>query len=338
MTLCYSHRKIDPFVRLDKRIVFNRNLSLKAKGLLSIVFSRPVDWKFYRSEMLQHSTDGERSFDSGIKELETQGYLYKVTDHESKTGQFKGWVWHFFEEPIDEEEFKKFHRNLQNSVNGETPYTAKRNTTKKDCYTENDSLTEKVNDTRTREPASTKEPSPRGSTPVPPPAVSDLLQKEEESMTHSKNGKKDPRDFLSDNDQLELFDKLLKFIPKFGDKLSPKEIAWWIKTYGVNRVKEAVTVYLQQSEKETVNPKPQSAGAYIRYVLNNPYVKPCDIIQKKNCELAKEKAKKFPFLEVKDRYVKIVANTFRDELMFTMPCQLFEKHLNVKIKNAECYV
>ena len=138
MTLCHTHRKKDPFVRLSKSIVFDNTISLKAKGLLSIAFSRPEDWSFYKSEMIKHSLDGETSFDSGIKELEESGYLHRATRHEGGTGRFTGLDWHFFEDPISTEEFKKFYRNGGNHCTGETPDPGKRPPTKKDSLSKNE--------------------------------------------------------------------------------------------------------------------------------------------------------------------------------------------------------
>lgn len=135
MTLCHSHKKKDPFVRFSKSIVFDSSISLKAKGILSIAFSRPDDWTFYKSEMMKHSTDGESSFDSGIKELEESGYLHRHKTQNSKTGIFTGLEWHFFEEPISLEEFKKLYRQGGFPGSGVSPVPGKPGTTKKDCYT-----------------------------------------------------------------------------------------------------------------------------------------------------------------------------------------------------------
>lgn len=134
MTLCHSHRKTDPFVRFNKSIVYDSNLSLKAKGLLSIAFSRPDNWSFYKSEMMKHCSDGEHSFDSGIKELENSGYLYRKAKQNKETGKLEGMEWHFFEEPISEEEFKKFIRNGGFPGTGEIPRSDKPGPNKKDYY------------------------------------------------------------------------------------------------------------------------------------------------------------------------------------------------------------
>lgn len=138
MTLCHTHRKNDPFTRLNKSIVFDSSISLKAKGILCIAFSRPDDWTFYKNEMLKHCTEGEAAFDSGIKELEKAGYLHRNRKQDKKTGKMKGWEWHFFEEPISEEEFKKSYRNGGFADIGKTPMSGKSGPTKKDNSTKKD--------------------------------------------------------------------------------------------------------------------------------------------------------------------------------------------------------
>lgn len=138
MTLCYTHRQKDPFVRFDKKIVMDSTISWKAKGLLTYAFSRPGDWKFYKKEMMGHAKDGEASFDSGIKELETAGYLHRLNKHEAKTGQFEGLEWHFFETPISIEEFNKRYRKGGFSGSGESPVPVKPSPTKKEEKSKND--------------------------------------------------------------------------------------------------------------------------------------------------------------------------------------------------------
>lgn len=141
MTLCHAHRKNDPFVRFDKRIVYDNTLSWKATGILSYAFSRPDDWTFYKSEMIKHKTDGEASFDSGIKELESTGYLHRFRKQCSDTGQMEGWEWHFFEVPISDEEFKKSYRQGGFPVIGKTPISVKSPPTKKDSLNKKEETT-----------------------------------------------------------------------------------------------------------------------------------------------------------------------------------------------------
>lgn len=117
MTLCFSHRENDPFARIDKRIVYDNSISWKAKGILLYAFSQNDNWQFYRNEMMRHSSDGEHSFDSGIKELEAAGYLHKKRT-KKKTGVFAGWNWHFFEIPVTPNEFEEMYKNSNGGNSG----------------------------------------------------------------------------------------------------------------------------------------------------------------------------------------------------------------------------
>jgi len=106
MTLCYSHRREDPFVRLHLPIVRNPNISLKAKALMAYAFSRPVGWSFYVYEIEKHCTDGKKSIRSGLRELEKAGYLHRRSKRD-ENNKFCGIEWHFTEDMLSEEEFKK---------------------------------------------------------------------------------------------------------------------------------------------------------------------------------------------------------------------------------------
>lgn len=130
MTKCHTHRSADPFVRVRKSIVMDSNISWKAKGILTYAFSRPDNWSFYKNEMMMHASDGRDSFNSGIKELEKVGYLHRTLKNDEETGRFEGWEWHFFEEPITPEEFKKLLPNDGKPVRRETPISGKATPTK----------------------------------------------------------------------------------------------------------------------------------------------------------------------------------------------------------------
>lgn len=137
MTLCYSHRREDPFVRLDKGIVFDSNISWKAKGILCYAFSRPTSWSFYFDEMVKYSRDGADSLRSGLKELEEAGYLHRTIKQKTDgSGQLSGWDYNFFEKPITPEEFKLFHRNGGFPDDGKIPIRGKPDPIKNDVLSE----------------------------------------------------------------------------------------------------------------------------------------------------------------------------------------------------------
>ena len=56
----------------------DRSLSLKAKGLLSLMLSLPEDWDYTMEGLARICKDGIDSISGGIRELETHGYLVRA--------------------------------------------------------------------------------------------------------------------------------------------------------------------------------------------------------------------------------------------------------------------
>ena len=73
-------------------------MSLKAKGLLSLMLSLPDDWQFNLAGLVTLSKDGKDSVMSALSELEKFGYLQRVKLTNSK-GQFAGVEYNIYEEP-----------------------------------------------------------------------------------------------------------------------------------------------------------------------------------------------------------------------------------------------
>ena len=55
----------------------NRELSLKAKGLLSLMLSLPEDWDYTTKGLSCICKDGLRSISTAVKELESSGYIQR---------------------------------------------------------------------------------------------------------------------------------------------------------------------------------------------------------------------------------------------------------------------
>ena len=55
----------------------NKGLSLKAKGLLSLMLSLPEDWDYTVKGLAYICKDGIDSINGAIKELETTGYMHR---------------------------------------------------------------------------------------------------------------------------------------------------------------------------------------------------------------------------------------------------------------------
>mgnify|MGYP001264713879 FL=1 len=56
----------------------DRSLSLKAKGLLSLMLSLPEDWDYTMKGLARICKDGSDSISGGIRELESHGYLVRA--------------------------------------------------------------------------------------------------------------------------------------------------------------------------------------------------------------------------------------------------------------------
>lgn len=72
-------------------------LSLKAKGLLSMMLSLPPTWDYSIEGLVTLSSDGEASVRSGIKELEEFGYLDRIQIRED--GKIAGVEYVVYEQP-----------------------------------------------------------------------------------------------------------------------------------------------------------------------------------------------------------------------------------------------
>lgn len=75
-----------------------KEMSLKAKGLLSLMLSLPNDWDYSIAGLTTLSKDGKDSVMSALKELEMFGYLTRtrLTD---ERGRFAGYDYDIYEQP-----------------------------------------------------------------------------------------------------------------------------------------------------------------------------------------------------------------------------------------------
>ena len=67
------HNKENPYVCLNKKALWDENLSLKAIGLWSRCLSRPTNWIFSLAEMVKHTREGMCSLKKCINEREKYG-------------------------------------------------------------------------------------------------------------------------------------------------------------------------------------------------------------------------------------------------------------------------
>lgn len=134
----------------------DKNLSLKAKGLLALVFTLPDDWEYSINGIVKIVKESRDAVMTAFNELEKFGYLKREQDR-SNGGTFSGFVYVFYESPqIKEPQSEKPDTVKPNTEkpNSENPIQQNTNKTKylnkknirqqsKDCDTSPDDRNKK---------------------------------------------------------------------------------------------------------------------------------------------------------------------------------------------------
>lgn len=76
-----------------------KGMTLKAKGLLSLMLSLPDDWNYSVAGLVSLSKDGKDGVMSALSELESFGYLKRTRVVDDK-GRFSGIEYDIFEQPM----------------------------------------------------------------------------------------------------------------------------------------------------------------------------------------------------------------------------------------------
>ena len=99
-------KKDNNFTTINNEFIFNKNLSLKAKGLLCHILALPNDWTLYVEEVGKWHKDGKDAIYSAFKELSTNGYMKR--EQIRQNGKFKGYDYIVFEKPnMDKPDMEK---------------------------------------------------------------------------------------------------------------------------------------------------------------------------------------------------------------------------------------
>ena len=107
-------KKDNNFTTINNEFIFNKNLSLKAKGLLCHILALPNDWTLYVEEVGKWHKDGKSAIYAAFQELTANGYMKR--EQIRQNGKFKGYDYIVFEKP-----------NMENPET-EKPNTEKPNT------------------------------------------------------------------------------------------------------------------------------------------------------------------------------------------------------------------
>lgn len=89
--------KTDNYTVMSNQHLRDERLSLKAKGLLSLMLSLPDDWDYSAKGLATLSRDGEDAVKSALKELEEYKYLTRTSVREN--GVIRDWKYDIYETP-----------------------------------------------------------------------------------------------------------------------------------------------------------------------------------------------------------------------------------------------
>ncbi len=82
---------VNGFTQLSNAFIFDASISFKAKGIFSLMVSRPPNWKFNVNELASNSNkDGMNALRSGLKELRLAGYILLKKEYDRESKQLKG--------------------------------------------------------------------------------------------------------------------------------------------------------------------------------------------------------------------------------------------------------
>lgn len=68
-------KRDNPYVQMDVRFLNDDRLTAKAKGILAYLLSKPANWEVRIKDLENKFSDGACALRSGIKELESFGYI-----------------------------------------------------------------------------------------------------------------------------------------------------------------------------------------------------------------------------------------------------------------------
>jgi hypothetical protein len=122
---------------------------------------------------------------------------------------------------------------------------------------------------------------------------------------------------------------LLRIQPEKGDPIKESHATWWIKHFGIEKIKTALQVYWQQIDKAKKNSKvpiPESIGAYVRSALNNG-TQPCRENDLRNKAFAEEFKRQMGWhqLTITEKYCR--AEEIGKEWHYHLPENIFLESL-----------
>lgn len=118
------HNKENPFVQLNKKALWDDNLSLRATGLWARALSKPDDWHFNMTELIASFKEGRKVVYDAMHEIVKAGYGIRIKVSVKENGKYIDSTVHyvFFEFPATEQDkldqLEFFKKSFQHSIFG----------------------------------------------------------------------------------------------------------------------------------------------------------------------------------------------------------------------------
>ena len=85
----FKVKKVKNYISMSNELLQNKELSLKAKGLLSYMLSLPNDWNYSLEGLVSNCKESKTSIRSTLNELKQHGYLSVEKLYPNKTASKK---------------------------------------------------------------------------------------------------------------------------------------------------------------------------------------------------------------------------------------------------------
>ena len=97
---------------ISNEFIRRKDLSWKAKGILTYILTLPDDWVINLNEIMTHATEGEKAFRSGWKELKDAGYVNRYPVRDKDSNKITHWET-VIRESVDTKGFDPLTQNVQ---------------------------------------------------------------------------------------------------------------------------------------------------------------------------------------------------------------------------------
>ena len=97
MIIRVKHNKENLYVQIFKGSIEDPELSLKGKGLLAYLLTKPDDWQIYIKQLARQLKESKNTVGRVLNELIDNGYCTRRRNCDPKTGRFKGFDYDVFE-------------------------------------------------------------------------------------------------------------------------------------------------------------------------------------------------------------------------------------------------